>query len=101
MLNCNHSFNWNNVNILDSESNYNKILISEMLHIREQSNAINSQKDTEFLDDAYYFIELSFILSLTTSSISLLFLMIEMTFSYIIVSLLIYPLRSQDVYSLA
>jgi len=54
MLNCNHSFDWNNVKIVDSEPNYNKRLISEMLHIGEQSNGINSQKDTEFLDDSYY-----------------------------------------------
>jgi len=25
-----------------------------MLHIKEQFNSINSQKDTEFLDDAYF-----------------------------------------------
>jgi len=54
MLSCNHSFDWNRVRILDTESNYNKRLISEMLHIKEQSNGINSQKDTEFLDDAYF-----------------------------------------------
>jgi len=34
MLNCNHSFDWNNVNILDSEPNYNKRLISEMLILK-------------------------------------------------------------------
>jgi len=103
MLNCNHSFDWNNVNILDSEPNYNKRLrcyISEMLYIREQSNGINSQKDTEFLDDAYYcllnYLLNSFKLSLTTSSVSLLFLMTKMTFRYSIVSLLIYPLQSQN-----
>jgi len=40
--------------ILDTESNYNKRLISEMLHIKEQSNGINLIKDTEFLDESYY-----------------------------------------------
>jgi len=25
-----------------------------MLHIKEQFNSINSQKDTEFLDDSYF-----------------------------------------------
>jgi len=54
MLSCNHSFDWNQVRILDTEPNYNKRLISEMLHIKEQSNSINSQTDTEFLDDAYF-----------------------------------------------
>jgi len=54
MVNYNHSFNWNDVRILDSESNYNKRLISEMLHIKEQSNGINLMKDTEFLDESYY-----------------------------------------------
>lgn len=52
MLKFNHSFDWINVNILDYESNYNK-KISEMLQIKEQTNGINFQKDTEFLDDSY------------------------------------------------
>jgi len=50
-----HSFN--NIKILDSESNYNKRLISEILYIdiyRKQFNGINSQKDTEFLDNSYF-----------------------------------------------
>jgi len=54
ILSCNHSFDWNQVKILDTELNYNKRLISEILHIKEQSNSINSQKDTEFLDDDYF-----------------------------------------------
>jgi len=54
MVKHNHTFDWKNVKILDSESNYNKRLISEMLHIKEQSNGINLMKDTEFLDDSYY-----------------------------------------------
>jgi len=54
IVNYNHSFNWNDAKILDSESNYNKRLISEMLHIKEQSNGINLMKDTEFLDESYY-----------------------------------------------
>jgi len=33
---------------------YNKKLVPEMLHIKEQKNGINSQKDTELLDEAYY-----------------------------------------------
>jgi len=53
-LNYNHNFDWNNIKILDSESNYNKRLVSEMLHIKEQKNGINSQKDTEFLNESYF-----------------------------------------------
>jgi len=54
MLSCNHTFDWNKVKILDTEPNYNKRLISEILHIKEQFSSINSQKDTKFLDDAYF-----------------------------------------------
>jgi len=54
MVKYNHSFDWKDVRILDSEANYNKQLISEMLHIKEQSNGINLMKDTEFLDESYY-----------------------------------------------
>jgi len=50
-----HSFDWNNVKILDTETNYfGKRSVSEMLHIREQRNGINTQKDTELLDNAYH-----------------------------------------------
>jgi len=44
ILNYNHSFNWKDIKILDSEPNYNKRLISEMLHIKEQANGINLKK---------------------------------------------------------
>jgi len=47
-------FDRNNVKILDTESNYNKRLVSEMLHINEQKRGINSQKDTEFLNEFYF-----------------------------------------------
>jgi len=53
----NHSFNWKNIKILDSESNYNKKLISETLHIKEQINYINLKKDRESLDDLYMSVE--------------------------------------------
>jgi len=56
ILNLNHKFDWKNVKILDAVSNYNKRLISEMLYIKEQTNGINSQKDTEFLDESYYYL---------------------------------------------
>ena len=35
-VNFNHNFKWNDVRILDSESSYNKRLISEMIHIKRQ-----------------------------------------------------------------
>jgi len=54
ILNHNHSFNWKDIKILDSEPNYNKRLISEMLHIKEQAHGINLKKDTEYLDESYF-----------------------------------------------
>jgi len=53
-LQTSHSFDWKNVKILDRENNYFKRLISEMIHIKEQSHGLNSQKDIEFLDSAYF-----------------------------------------------
>jgi hypothetical protein len=54
ILEFDHTFDWSNVRILDSESNYRKRLISEMIHIKEQKNGINLMKDTELLDGAYF-----------------------------------------------
>jgi len=51
-----HSFDWNNVKILNTETNYFKRSVSEMLHIKEQFNGINAQKDTELLDKSYDYI---------------------------------------------
>jgi len=56
ILQYNHNFNWKNVRIIDIESNYNKRLISETLHIKEQLNGINFKKDTESLDDIYVYL---------------------------------------------
>jgi len=56
IIDYNHSFDWNAAKILDSESNYNKRLISEMLHIKEQPDGINLMKDTEFLDESYFYL---------------------------------------------
>jgi hypothetical protein len=52
-LQQNHSFDWENVKILDFEHNYNKRLISEMIHINEQKNESNLKTDTELSDDCY------------------------------------------------
>jgi len=48
-----HDFDWNNVKILDQEIFYWKQIISEMLNICLQKNALNCQTDTEFLDSTY------------------------------------------------
>jgi len=41
--------------IIDIENNYNKRIISEMLHIKKQNKGINFQKDTD-LDDSYCYL---------------------------------------------
>ena len=51
---CNHSFDWENASILDTEPKYYKRLISEMIHIKEQNNGLNLQKDTELLNESYF-----------------------------------------------
>jgi len=53
-----HDFDWEEVKVLDIivkvlEKNYNKRLISEMIHIKRQNNNINKQTDTDFFPDAY------------------------------------------------
>jgi len=54
ILEYSHTFDWNNTKILDTECNFYKRSISEMLHIKEQENGINAQTDTELLDIAYF-----------------------------------------------
>jgi len=54
MLEFDHKFDWENIQILDAESNYYKRCVSEMLHIKEQPNGLNAQSDTELLDDSYF-----------------------------------------------
>jgi len=50
-----HEFDWDNVQILDSESNYNKRLISEMIYIKKQNRDrnLNAQTDTALLNPIY------------------------------------------------
>jgi len=52
-LSLNHDFDWENVTILSKENFWEKRLISEMLHIKRQSNSSNLQSDTEHLHHAY------------------------------------------------
>jgi hypothetical protein len=54
IIHCNHSFDWKNAIILDTEPRYYKRLISEMIHIKEQNNGLNLQKDTELLNESYF-----------------------------------------------
>jgi len=49
-----YTFDWNNIEILDTESNYYKRSVSEMLHIKEQQNDINAQTNTDLLDKSYF-----------------------------------------------
>ena len=48
-----HDFLWNDVEILDTERIYQRRLISEMINIKMQKNAINLMTDTELLDQIY------------------------------------------------
>jgi len=57
MLEENHTFNWQNVKIMETnlkliifETNYFKRLIQEMIHIKTQDNGLNSMEDIECLD---------------------------------------------------
>lgn len=52
-LYSNHLIDWENIDILDKEPNYYKIIISEALHIKGQSNPLNLQTNTVFLDSSY------------------------------------------------
>jgi len=49
-----HIFDWENAMVLDHEHNYQKRLISEMIHIKEQKNGLNHMSDTELLDECYF-----------------------------------------------
>ncbi|KYN26853.1 hypothetical protein ALC57_03768, partial [Trachymyrmex cornetzi] len=50
----NLDFNWDKVQILGTERNYNKRLISEMINIKRQKNGINLNKDIELLNSSYF-----------------------------------------------
>jgi len=54
ILDKNHTFDWQNVKILDFENNYFKRLIAEMIHIKTQDNSLNSIDDIECLDPSYF-----------------------------------------------
>jgi len=52
-LEYNHEFDWDNVEVLDEEINYNKRFILEMIHIKKQRQGLNLKKDTELLHPIY------------------------------------------------
>ncbi|KYN30216.1 hypothetical protein ALC57_00353 [Trachymyrmex cornetzi] len=49
-----HKFNWENIQILDTEPFFHKRLTSEMIFIKKQINGINKQNDIEQLSEAYF-----------------------------------------------
>src|SRR5580765_4877079 len=49
-----HNMDWDNVKILDHETNYYKRLIAETIHIKQQKNSLNAMDDTEYLDRSYF-----------------------------------------------
>jgi len=49
----NHLFDWDKAEILDIEHKYQKRLVSEMIHIKQQENGINSHIDCELLNTTY------------------------------------------------
>jgi len=53
-LDFNHTFNWDNTQILDFEPNFYKRLISETIHIKEQTHGLNLINDTDLLDHSYF-----------------------------------------------
>jgi len=54
ILEENHTFDWQNVKIMDHETNYFKRMISEMIFIKTQENGLNSVEDIECLDSSYF-----------------------------------------------
>jgi len=48
-----HEFDWKKFNILHTEKHTRKREIAEMFFIKKLNNNINSQKDTESLNDVY------------------------------------------------
>lgn len=51
--NLGHDFDYDNVKILHKESNHEKRLMVEMIHIAQTDNTINLQTDTEKLNKSY------------------------------------------------
>jgi len=54
MLENNHTFNSQNIKIMDFKTNYYKRLISELIYIKTQEKKLNSVDDIECLDTSYF-----------------------------------------------
>jgi len=52
-LESGHDFDWDRVEVLDEELNFNKRLVSEMIHIKKQKQGLNLKKDTDLLHPIY------------------------------------------------
>jgi len=48
-----HEMDWSGAEILDIESSFTKRIVSEMVNIKRQCNALNKQSDTDLLPDVY------------------------------------------------
>ena len=53
ITNFSHELDWNNVKIIDYESNYKKRLISEIIHIKCNKHNVNKKEDVKFLNSSY------------------------------------------------
>jgi len=53
IVNTDHKMDWENTKILDTETNYNKRLISECMYIKIHTHNINKKTDTEIFPDNY------------------------------------------------
>jgi len=53
MLEKNYTFDWQNVKIIDFETNYFKRLISKMIYIKTQENGLNSVENIKYLDSSF------------------------------------------------
>ncbi|KYN37516.1 hypothetical protein ALC56_08117, partial [Trachymyrmex septentrionalis] len=52
-INNDHGMDWENTKILDSERSFYKRSISEMIHIKMQTDVLNKQSDTDCFPDIY------------------------------------------------
>jgi len=50
---CNHSFDWEGIKIMNRETKFHKRIVSEMIHIKEQKCGLNLNSNTELLDASY------------------------------------------------
>ncbi|MBV2145566.1 MAG: hypothetical protein KTM48_02415 [Wolbachia endosymbiont of Pissodes strobi] len=49
-----HEFNYADTKILDSDDNYHKLIIKEMIQIKKEQNCVNSKKDIDNLSQIYF-----------------------------------------------